>query len=121
MLKRWMKSNKGFTLVELMVVIIILGILVAIAVPIYNDVTYNAKVRACEANIRTLNGAISMYYSKEGKYPDDISELDPYVKDASTLKCPVNGSDYYQLNNARDAIEPHNHKNNSDTSGDNSN
>ena len=53
-----MQNQKGFTLVELMVVVVILGILVAIAVPVYNSVTEKAEASAIQANLRTLDGAI---------------------------------------------------------------
>lgn len=60
MMKR--KNNqKGFTLVELMVVVVIIGILTAIAVPVYNSSTAKANYNAQQSNVRIIEGAISMY------------------------------------------------------------
>ena len=58
---RKMMNKKGFTLVELMIVVVILGILVAIAVPIFSSVTKNAKAKACASNIRIIEGNLSTY------------------------------------------------------------
>ncbi len=54
-------NQKGFTLVELMVVVVIIGILIAIAVPVYNNITTKAEKSAIEANLRTIDGAIMQY------------------------------------------------------------
>ncbi len=77
-------NEKGFTLVELMVVIVIIGILVAIAVPIYNSVTAGARESAYEANERILKGAAAMYFAENGPVDDpitkDTNHLNPYLE-----------------------------------------
>jgi len=60
LMKHLHKSEKGFTLVELMVVVVIIGILVAIAIPIYNSVTDTARDAANQATARTILGAVSI-------------------------------------------------------------
>jgi len=63
---RKMMNKKGFTLVELMIVVVILGILVAIAVPIYSAVTKNAKKKACAGNIRIMRSNLASYVMTGG-------------------------------------------------------
>ena len=54
-------KEKGFTLVELMIVVVIIGILVAIAVPVYNHTTTKANRASVETNLRIIDGAIIHY------------------------------------------------------------
>jgi prepilin-type N-terminal cleavage/methylation domain-containing protein len=63
--KMMKRNNKGFTLVELMVVVLIIGILVAIAIPIYKSVSDKAEKSAMAANLRTINGAIMQALTTE--------------------------------------------------------
>lgn len=52
--KAFFQNKKGFTLVELMIVVVIMGILVAVAIPVYGAVTTNAERKTCHANCRTI-------------------------------------------------------------------
>jgi len=62
---RFLKTKKGFSLVELMIVVVIMAILVAVAVPIYNGIADNARAKTCIDNQRTLitsvNNHINLY------------------------------------------------------------
>lgn len=78
-------NNKGFTLVELMVVLVIIGILVAIAIPIFNNVQLGAAQRAHDANLRTIDGAIMMYYAEKSEYPTTFNDLSDYIESDLTV------------------------------------
>jgi prepilin-type N-terminal cleavage/methylation domain-containing protein len=54
--------KQGFTLVELLVVIIIIGILAAVAIPQFGDSSTDAKKAALKENLRTLRSAVEKYY-----------------------------------------------------------
>ena len=63
---KFMKSKKGFSLVELMIVVVIMAILVAVAVPIFNSVTGNAREKTCIDNQRQVMTSIGNLYMGEG-------------------------------------------------------
>ncbi len=96
LMKRLHKQEKGFTLVELMVVVVIIGVLVAIAIPIMATVTANAEARACQANQRTIDGAVMMWYAEDSINTGGpgLAALTEFLIDADALECPTGGSGY---------------------------
>lgn len=74
-LRKMLKKQEGFTLVELMIVVVILGILAGIGVQQYVNVQERAKGAAHNANLRIISSAANMYVMLEGKAPEDIDDL----------------------------------------------
>ena len=65
-----MKTNKGFTLIELMIVVAIIGILSAIAIPKFADLIRKSNEGATKGNLGAVRSALSIYYGEqEGHYP----------------------------------------------------
>jgi len=61
--------QKGFTLIELMIVVAIIGILAAIALPAYQDYTARTQMSEAMTLASGAKGAVSEYYSNEGEWP----------------------------------------------------
>src|SRR5580700_11266476 len=64
-----MKDERGFTLLELMIVVAIIAIIAAILVPNFFHARAQAAVSACQSNIRAIATAAELYYSDNQKYP----------------------------------------------------
>lgn len=70
---RKLMSKKGFTLVELMIVIVIMGILVAVAIPVYGAVTKNAETKTCKTNMSNIKSTASTWQMTGGTDGGQIS------------------------------------------------
>ena len=58
-----LKKEQGFTLIELVIIIVVLGILAAVAIPKYQDITSEAKASAAKGALGSLRSGISIYYA----------------------------------------------------------
>ncbi len=67
-----MHRQEGFTLIELMIVILIIGILVGIAVPVFMAARSNANKKACLSNQRNFLSAADIYAAENEAYPTEV-------------------------------------------------
>lgn len=66
---------RGFTLIELMVVVAVLGILAAISFPLFNSVLSRPRIAKAEADMRAIASAVSIYSAHMGNNPTSLATL----------------------------------------------
>lgn len=88
-------ERKGFTLIELMIVVAIIGILAAIAIPRFSEVIKRSQEGSTKGNLAMLRSALSIYYAdNEGIYPadnlDSLTANGKYLKEMPDAYVPGN-------------------------------
>jgi prepilin-type N-terminal cleavage/methylation domain-containing protein len=71
-LQRAKAEESGFTLIELMIVIVILGVLAGIVIFAVGGITDNGNVAACKSDVKTVDVAVEAYKAKNGSYPPNL-------------------------------------------------
>lgn len=105
-----MNRKSGFSLVELMIVIVIIGVLAAVAVPIYSSNVMRAKMSEADASLGSIRTQLRVFYGENGEYPTEATAVDvvgatwndintgeldgKYFKDTSYTYVSAAGIDY---------------------------
>ena len=79
------KTQSGFTLIELMIVIAIIGILASVAIPQYQVYTQRAEATTVISNVRNVQLAVQEFYSNNGNLPASVANLERFGVDQDTL------------------------------------
>ncbi len=85
-----MNKNAGFTLIEMLVVVLIIGLLVALALPQYEKAVEKSRATEAFTMLKSIAQANEVYYMSNGKYADIVDELD--------ITIPGTGSKSYNDN-----------------------
>ena len=96
------KSDRGFTLVELLIVIVILGILATVTVFAVRGITNQGKESACAADKKTIEVAAEAYMAQKGSYPATATAMkdEGFLRDVSTnftYTAPASAAGTYTL------------------------
>ncbi|MFB0527159.1 MAG: type II secretion system protein [bacterium] len=112
---RFHRKSKGFTLIELMIVVAIIGILAAIAIPRFANLIDRAREARTQGNLGAIRSAMSIYYgTMDGTWPPTIAALTdttapgPFIESVPTVLLPTSYTNFHVETSSE-----------TDTSGDN--
>ena len=88
-------GKTGFTLIEIMIVVAIIGLLASIAIPSYEKVRQRANTTACINNLQKIEGAIHMWsleLKKDEQQPVTYGDIRSYLR--GSIVCPSGGTSF---------------------------
>ena len=101
----------GFTLLEMLIVVVILGILAAVIIPRFTVSADEAKKNACAQNVANINTQVERWHFEKGTWPEDNLnniEADPDYFPNGEVRCPVDGSEY-KIDGTTHRVKDHSH------------
>ncbi|MGA1863211.1 type II secretion system major pseudopilin GspG [Deferribacter thermophilus] len=101
-----MKNNKGFSLIELMVVIVILGILATVLLPKIINRPDEARVTKAKSDIKTIESALKLYKLDNGMYPTTEQGLSALIKKPEIEPIPKNWKNGGYLDTNKIPVDP---------------
>jgi len=93
-----LKNRRGFTLVELLIVIIIIAVLAAIAIPKFSNSSIRSKESALRSNLKLVRNAVDLFRNDTGVYPGTLGDL-------AAVAAPANGLNASGANTAINATD----------------
>ncbi|MFW1748110.1 type II secretion system protein [Acinetobacter guillouiae] len=115
--KNKFKSRKGFTIVELLVVLTVIALLLTIVTPQYIDHIKDGEERVLKQNLMTIRNSIDQFYSDKGYYPETLNDLvkarylrmipiDPTLNRAEwlTINDEVSGKGVYDIKSLNNEV-----------------
>ena len=94
-----MKTKSGFTIVELLIVIVVIGILAAITMVAYGQITAKSRSSVLQSDLKAAAKKISIYRVNTGRYPDDATQLAAAEVSATKSVYDTTANNFYYCRN----------------------